>query len=455
MKWYHEGLQNLSSRFKSWRACQFTQYSDTLTWLLHLIPTVERREDNSSYWKYLKRSAVRGFSLATIAALLAACGRGNPLDASTATPPAVSVPTVLPVPTSALEATVTPVQTPAIEPAPYPFPVDSTAYPAPAATEVAPLEQHITLAIHMGSYSIDRNDLKQEEIDAAVNAVVDELPNVDYITIGTYLDYPEQIAMWKNAAEARGKKLYVRSAGFNSWQGTFGARANGTPQEHLDRETQWIRAYGHILKNGDIFEPVPDEASNGTYWKTKYGETGIGTNEASKYEFNEFLQNGVRLSREEFDKLGLTGVQTGRYFDAPSPIKEVVSAETALLLTGIGTDNYPNYKKEDADTPPEMGAVFGNELDDWVVNAHPEFGTNPQKVREITIGPNPYQQFDEPLQEEALRAEIAEIVERYPVVFLHLWQLGNTANDSKSRLFDYSDGQWHARDAIEALKGLD
>src|SRR3989344_3899026 len=114
----------------------------------------------------------------------------------------------------------------------------------------------VSLAVHMGMMSIDRgepgDELTQSETDAAVEAIKNHLPQVDFITIGTYLDYPEQIRRWANSTHENRLKLELRSAGFNSWQGTNGEAPTGNPQQHLQGMLNLINENPKIFRNGDV-----------------------------------------------------------------------------------------------------------------------------------------------------------------------------------------------------------
>src|SRR4051812_30643629 len=144
--------------------------------------------------------------------------------------------------------------------------------------------------IHTGSYSLDRHDLTQSEINNQVNAIVGTIPHTGYIAIGTYLDYPQQIRMWAQAIHKKHRKVFFRSAGFNSWQGRNGVPANGTTDQHRHDVVVFIQTNPDIFKSGDIFETVPDEPEGGTYWFTTYGACNLGCNPAATIEFNLFIQ---------------------------------------------------------------------------------------------------------------------------------------------------------------------
>ncbi len=302
------------------------------------------------------------------------------------------------------------------------------------------------LSVHVGAHSIDRNDLTQEEIESAVEAIVSNMPNVTHITIGTYFDYEEQIEMWVNAIHKYNKKACLRSAGFTSWprDGAFGHPADGTPEQHRKDIVEWIKRNGHIFQDGDIFEALPDEASNGAYWFID-GKEGVGANEETLEEFNEFLQMSTADARKAFDEHGRQGVIVEVYHDNPAVIKDALTDKTVEMLKVVGSDNYPEVN---ATTPEQCAFAMLQELNDWVIKVHED------KDWIITFGPSIYVQLDEEAQKEALEWEVAEILRAVVnLLGITIWQFGDQDIDNppKSRLFDFKDGKWISRKATEAV----
>lgn len=321
---------------------------------------------------------------------------------------------------------------------------DATPTPNPNYLNRTPVD---ILSIHAGSESIDSNNLTPDQIEKAVNAMVEAVPNQTHISIGTYLDYPDQIQMWANAAHKRDKNIYLRSAGFNSWHGTFDSNASGTPTQHIEDFTTWIGQNHSIFIDGDIVEPVPDEASNGRYWLNKYGEGGIDSTEEAKAEFNDFIITAVTKAREAFDKNGQPGVVVEVFNDNLSVIKDVITDETAKMLSYVGTDNYP---ESDSRTPEEIGAAMLDEVYSWKRNVHPDTTWN------MTIGPSIYEKLDENTQRKAIEEEIKIITAvEDNVRGITLWQFGNEANEFSSSLFDFNNGEWKAREATIALTEIE
>lgn len=299
------------------------------------------------------------------------------------------------------------------------------------------------LSIHLGAHSIDRNDLTQNEIESAIEAIVTNAPNLTHISTGTYFDYEEQIQMWVNSIHKHGKKAYIRSAGFNTWQGTFDFPSNGTPDQHQNDITDWIIRNRQIFQDGDIFEPVPDEASNGRYWFQRYGGGGVGSTVESKNEFNQFIRETVAIARQAFDEYGLQGVVVEVYHDNPSVIKDVITQETADKLKLIGTNNYP---ERDATNAEECALSMMEEMKRWVQGVHSD------KEWVITFGPSIYSQLDEEVQKEALEAELAVIMESVVnLLGITVWQFGDESNWPTGRLFDYMLGKWLPREAVKAF----
>lgn len=306
-----------------------------------------------------------------------------------------------------------------------------------------------TYTIHTGSYSLDRHDLTQSEIDAQVQAIVQAIPNVGYIAIGTYLDYDQQIQMWSNAIHARGKKVFFRSAGFNAWQQRNGETYVMTPLDHRVWVSTFIRLHPTVFVPGDIFEAVPDEPEGGTYWSNTYGQGGVGANQIAKDEFNAFLQGSIIDVNTVFAEMGITGVATGYVFTNPSAAKDVIDTTTASLLVAIGTDDYPEIANGIPLTSvQECRNAMQNEIATWLLPAHPT------KPKHITFGPSVYTQLTQKRQKDIYTAEFNVIFDTIPdLEGVTIWQAG--ANDNpKSRIFDYFNGAWSARSATGVINSF-
>ena len=296
------------------------------------------------------------------------------------------------------------------------------------------------LVIHTGSYSIDYNNLTQSEIDAHVLAIVSAIPNTTHIAVGTYLDYDNQLQMWANSIRSHGKKVFFRSAGFNAWQQTNGETYVMTPLDHIVWTATVVRLHPTIFASGDIFEPVPDEPENGTYWHNTYGHSGIGTNQASKDEFNQFIQDSIISANNVFSEMGIMGVRTDYVFTNPSVAKDIINSTTASMIV-VGTDNYP---ENGLTTPAQMANAMQAELNTWAVPAHP---TRP---KHITFGPSVYSQLTQKVQKDAYNKEF--LVIKNTIIDLDgvtIWQSGATWNPL-SRIFEYN-GTWQARLATGAI----
>lgn len=322
-----------------------------------------------------------------------------------------------------------------------------------AKASITPEECPVRVGVHMGSFSMDQHDIPREEIEEAVEAYVDAIPEAEYLVIGSYLDYVNDIRNWIEVGHDHDLKIALRPAGFNSWQGRNGAEATGTPQQHIEDFQPVLVQVADLLEPCDILEPFPDESSNGEYWK-KY-ENGVGTNDESLAEYNAFLQDSILAARETLDGLGLEDVIVEEYHDSPSAASEfVIDQETAEMLDCLGTDNYPEIditNDQYVFTPAESATAMERELLDWVVEEHDGV------PRCITFGPNTYHLLDEEAQAEAFRLEFEAILDTVNnLEGITVWQFGAEFNPNepdfpKARLFDHVDGEWAPREATEVV----
>jgi len=300
--------------------------------------------------------------------------------------------------------------------------------------------------VHTGSYSLDRHNLTQTEINNMIQAIVMAIPNANYIAIGTYLDYHDQIRMWASSIHNRGRHVFFRSAGYNAWQQRNGETYVMTPTDARVWMTTFVRLYPDVFSSGDIFEPVPDEPENGTYWFNTYGSHGIGTNRQSKDEFNTFLQGSITDANNVFIEKGISGVSAGYVFTNPSTAKDIIYASTSAMLQAVGTDNYPEIQNGVPVTDATTAAnLMQTELNTWVVPAQPGIAKN------ITFGPSVYTQLTQQQQSDFYSQEFNVIKNTLSNLNgITVWQGG--ANDNpKSRLFDYNNGSWTARQATQVV----
>lgn len=301
-------------------------------------------------------------------------------------------------------------------------------------------------AIHVGSYSIDYNSLSQAEIDAIVLAIVTAIPNADYIAIGTYLDYTTQLSRWASAIHAQGKKMWLRSAGYNDWQGTNSV-TQYTSSDFAERSTSqfvsFVNANYTIFSSGDIFEAVPDEPENNTMWNSTYGTIGSG---AGLTAYNLFITDSITRVNTALSNHGVTGVITSYVGTNPSASKDVITSATAGELTAMLIDSYP----EGTDTTAAlMASDMQTQLTDYVV------GSQNGKPYHITIGPNVHIQINETTQADVYSQYFSLIQSMVKGLDgITIWQAGNTVNDPLSRLFDYVAGAWVPRKATSVINTL-
>lgn len=297
-------------------------------------------------------------------------------------------------------------------------------------------------AIHLGSFSIDSNNHTQAEIDSLVATISANIPNVQYIAIGTYLDYPDQIRMYADAIHANGKKVWFRSAGFTTWQGRFGSLATGTPAQHRADMVSFIENNYWTFAPGDIFEAVPDEPENGNYWYTTYGSLGIGTNVQSKQEFNDFITGSITDANAAFIAIGRTGIDTSYVFTSPSVSKDIITDTTASQLTAMGTDNYPEGTSS---TYNNCYTKMKNELTNWAKGIHGS------KAYHITLGANVNTQLNQSQQANCESGDMSAVKDTLPNYDgITIWQ----SSFGNSRLFDFTNGQWVPRSAVSIVNNF-
>lgn len=309
---------------------------------------------------------------------------------------------------------------------------------------VAHLVSAKILTIHTGSYSLDRNNLTKGEINAQVDAIVSAMPNTTHIAIGTYLDYPTQIQLWTNAIHKKGKKVFFRSAGTNSWQGRNSVAAY-TGSDFAEKQQasfmNFLNSNKWMFRGGDNVECVPDEPENGPGWKKYYGSFA---NASASAAFNDFLQDALYGCQTIFAG---TGVETGYVFTNPSMTKDILSASTAALLVATGQDVYPERVSGIALTSPtDMAQALQDQLNTWVLPAHPE------KPKHITFGPSVWTQLTQ--QQQADTYDLYFPIITTTLINLDgvtIWQAGANDNAGKSRLFEYNSGAWQPRQATSII----
>lgn len=314
--------------------------------------------------------------------------------------------------------------------------------------------------IHIGSESIDQHTHTQAQTDAVIAAIVASIPNTDYIAIGTYLDYPADVSKWATSIHAVGKKMWYRSNGWNTWQGTNGASATGTPTQHradtfTTANTNWIRVNKAVFTTGDIFEVIPDESvdPSAAYYIRTYGASGVGTSAPSRSDYNTFVTGAITDCNATMVTESITGVSTDVLFDVPSVMRianpansavDIITTTTAGSLGAFGADHYP----ETATTadPHIMQAQHTGEINFWVN------GMGVSNTQHYTFGSNVNLQLEKGNQAEAFRTTMFAIQRNVTSIDgVTVWQFGATDNAPRSRLFDYVSSAWVARDAARVV----
>jgi hypothetical protein len=302
-------------------------------------------------------------------------------------------------------------------------------------------------AIHTGSYSIDTaNTLTQTDINKLVKAIATSIPNTDYIVVGSYLDYVAQIRMWIYAIRAAGKKVWIRSAGYNDWRGSNGITQYTSADFASHSTTQYVSFINtnyDIFQAGDIFETVPDEPENNSMWNTTYGTIGSGTGLTA---YNTFITDSISQVNSALATNSVKGVDTGYVHTSPSASRDIIIDATASVLTSMATDHYPETVTDTTGTA--CGTAMHNELAAYVTGQHSG------KRYHLTIGPNVNVQLSSSEQVNAYNSEWGYIqTDVVPLDGLTVWQSGGTG-DPLSRLFDYASGAWTPRSAAATVNTI-
>ncbi len=310
------------------------------------------------------------------------------------------------------------------------------------------------LCILTGSYSIDNHSHTQAETNAMVNAIVAAVPAVQYIGVGTYLDYASDILKWSTSIHSVGKKMWLRSSGYNEWLGTNGVGANNTVtalSNHRTNIQSFITTSPTIFASGDILEAVPDELSAGSYFLT----LNLVDNGANNTAYNGFITGSITDCNTALATAGITGVITTSMFNSPAGNKinnprnssfDLLTVATANALTVMGGDSYPELSN--TNDPFIMQSLTQNAIDRWVNGMDVLVTTN----YNYTMGPNVYLQLTESQQSETYRKELFNLQKNITNFDgITIWQAGGTGNPL-SRLFDWTNSTWVAREATKVVQ---
>jgi hypothetical protein len=306
------------------------------------------------------------------------------------------------------------------------------------------------LCIHTGSYSIDNNALSQADITAFVSAIVAAIPNLTHIAVGTYLNYDTQWQRWATAIHAAGKKMWGRSAGYNEWKGSNGAAANATStalSNHRTNIQTFIANNASMFQSGDIFSAVPDEPESGSYLLTLTVDSG-----SDQTTYNGFITGAITDCDAALATAGVSGVKTNIVGTSPYYTKSAITSATAALLDTMLIDAYPEggaseYPFHAVNDPTLCQHTTKNHIDRWITGAQ-------SRPYNYTMGPSIYLQMEQGVQAETIKREVFTL-QKYLSSFdgITFWQAGGTGNPL-SRLFDYTNSAWVARQGATQLNNL-
>jgi hypothetical protein len=288
----------------------------------------------------------------------------------------------------------------------------------------------------MGELSTVNATLTQQQIDDAVSAIVTNVPSLTHIAIGTYLDYPTQIVMWAQSIHAAGKKLALRSLGFNDWRGTNGVSQYTSSDFDAHSTTQYVAFVNSnytIFQAGDIFEPIPDQPEDNSRWVAQYTTIASGT---GKTAFNTFITDAISQINTALAGHSVTGVVTNVAYLTPTVAQNTITSATASALRSVGTNDFP---ESGLTAVIDQATALQSEITTYINPA--QSASTPWH---ITFGPNKFDQLDQQTQADTLVAEFRTILGAltHPLDGITISPFGEYSNSPTGRLFDWEEVSW-------------
>jgi len=288
------------------------------------------------------------------------------------------------------------------------------------------------------SMDTDAHPLTTDQIAGDVGAMARLNPT--YITVDTFMDYPDYMQRWVAAVRATGRRVWFRLHP-NAWEGNNGAAPSLTPRGYEEVERRFIAAHHALFRPDDILDPCP-EPENGRYWRATYGANWSAVKAATD-AYNRFIVDTTAVADQGLHAAGVAGVVTTvrsvTAWFAARPA--ALYPSTTATLGRVTVDSYPERNTVDpaAATRSRLDELATIEATRHVPLIIGELGYS---VRHLV---------DDATQERVLTAEFAALRSIPYLAGVNYWVgLGNPALDG-TRLFDGLPGAWSPRPAARIL----
>ena len=140
-----------------------------------------------------------------------------------------------------------------------------------------------------------RQELYHPEFDKKIAEQIAQIKNTgaNFVSIGTPYDkeFLPYLRRWVKAAREQDLNVYFRG-NWSEWEGWFEYPKSMTPEEHLQRTTQFIVSQPDLFEDGDIFDPCP-ECENAGFWPQNDKNS----------DYQQFIQKQQTVIQEAFQKI--------------------------------------------------------------------------------------------------------------------------------------------------------
>lgn len=140
-----------------------------------------------------------------------------------------------------------------------------------------------------------RQELYHPEFDKKIAEQIEQIKNTgaNFVSIGTPYDkeFLPYLRRWINEARKQDLNVYFRG-NWSEWEGWFEYPKTMTPEEHLQKTTQFIVNQPDLFENGDIFDPCP-ECENAGFWPQNDKNS----------DYQQFIQKQQTVTQEAFQKI--------------------------------------------------------------------------------------------------------------------------------------------------------
>lgn len=238
---------------------------------------------------------------------------------------------------------------------------------------------------------------------------------VNYIAIGTSYDRVDEMRMWAEEIHGLGLNVWFRSH-WDEWEGDDGKPATLSPDEYLNRTSQFIKNNPDLFLPGDSFTVAVEPEQVGV---------GLGKRFLTWDQYRNFLLSQVVTANEAFDTIGLKGKVHTNWLSVNGWIVEnQFTPELVSKLGLITVDHFVGQNKtigdfSDSNTTVKMTL---DDLDSF----------NKKWNVPILLGEWGYQIFQpvsEDLQDSVINDFLGELTKRKYLVGINYWvHMGNTAS---------------------------